>query len=161
MQAVGRRYVGGFNASYRRTGTLWEGRFKSALVDSLAYLLTCYRYARRHGAGTWRLSVVESSTQCPRCARTAGHPALRLAIARHRRCVAPAFLPRTVRDRCRRRSDGRIARLYAAAESVGSERFKRQIEVLTERAAGLAPRERPKYLGNRENVPDLFSFSGA
>lgn len=44
MQAVGRRYVGGFNARYRRTGTLWEGRFKAALVDTDRYLLTCYRY---------------------------------------------------------------------------------------------------------------------
>ena len=33
MQALGRRYVGAFNARYGRTGTLWEGRFKSALVD--------------------------------------------------------------------------------------------------------------------------------
>lgn len=44
MQAIGCRYVGAFNARYRRTGTLWEGRFKSALVDSDTYLLTCYRY---------------------------------------------------------------------------------------------------------------------
>ena len=44
MQALGRRYVGAFNARYGRTGTLWEGRFKSALVDSDTYLLTCYRY---------------------------------------------------------------------------------------------------------------------
>jgi putative transposase len=44
MQRLGRRYVAGFNASYRRTGTLWEGRFKSSLVDSRRYLLTCYRY---------------------------------------------------------------------------------------------------------------------
>ncbi|WP_338026909.1 transposase [Coralloluteibacterium stylophorae] len=44
MQAIGRRYVGCFNARYRRTGTLWEGRFKSALVDSEHYLLRCYRY---------------------------------------------------------------------------------------------------------------------
>ena len=42
MQAIGRRYVGGFNARYCRTGTLWEGRFKAALVDSDRYLLTCY-----------------------------------------------------------------------------------------------------------------------
>ena len=34
MQAIGRRYVGCFNARYGRTGTLWESRFKSALVDS-------------------------------------------------------------------------------------------------------------------------------
>jgi len=44
MQAIGRRYVGSFNARYRRTGTLWEGRFKAALVDTDRYLLTCYRY---------------------------------------------------------------------------------------------------------------------
>jgi putative transposase len=44
MQAVGRRYVGSFNARYRRTGTLWEGHFKAALVDTNRYLLTCYRY---------------------------------------------------------------------------------------------------------------------
>jgi putative transposase len=44
MQALGRRYVGYFNASMERTGTLWEGRFKSCLVDSDAYVLRCYRY---------------------------------------------------------------------------------------------------------------------
>ncbi len=44
MQAIGRRYVGTFNARYRRTGTLWEGRYKAALVDSERYVLACYRY---------------------------------------------------------------------------------------------------------------------
>lgn len=44
MQMLGNRYVSWFNQRYRRTGTLWEGRFKSSLVDSERYLLTCYRY---------------------------------------------------------------------------------------------------------------------
>jgi putative transposase len=44
MQSLGRRYVGFFNAMMERTGTLWEGRFKSCLVDSEAYVLRCYRY---------------------------------------------------------------------------------------------------------------------
>lgn len=44
MQMLGRRYVGCFNARYGRSGTLWEGRFKSCLVDTDAYLLRCYRY---------------------------------------------------------------------------------------------------------------------
>ena len=44
MQCLGRRYVAHINVSYRRTGTLWEGRFKSCLVDTDAYLLTCQRY---------------------------------------------------------------------------------------------------------------------
>ena len=44
MQSIGRRYVQYFNYTYRRTGTLWEGRYKATLIDSERYLLTCYRY---------------------------------------------------------------------------------------------------------------------
>ena len=44
MQAQGRKYVQYFNFTYGRTGTLWEGRYKSTLVDSDSYLLTVYRY---------------------------------------------------------------------------------------------------------------------
>lgn len=44
MQDVGREYVRYINDTYRRSGTLWEGRFKSSLVDSAEYCLICYRY---------------------------------------------------------------------------------------------------------------------
>ena len=44
MQLVGNRYVQYINRSYGRTGTLWEGRHKSSLVDAERYLLSCYRY---------------------------------------------------------------------------------------------------------------------
>lgn len=44
MQSVGRFYVRYFNKKYDRTGTLWEGRFKSCLVDSELYVLELYRY---------------------------------------------------------------------------------------------------------------------
>ena len=44
MQTLGRLYVRYFNKTYRRTGTLWEGRFKSCLVQTTGYLLQCYRY---------------------------------------------------------------------------------------------------------------------
>jgi len=44
MQTLGRRYVRYFNFTHRRTGTLWEGRYKSTLVDAEDYLLTVYRY---------------------------------------------------------------------------------------------------------------------
>jgi putative transposase len=33
-----------YNYCYRRTGKLWEGRYKATLIDSEAYLLTCMRY---------------------------------------------------------------------------------------------------------------------
>lgn len=44
MQRLGRRYVRYFNHRHHRTGTLWEGRFRSCLVLDAEYLLTCYRY---------------------------------------------------------------------------------------------------------------------
>ncbi|MCB1772804.1 MAG: transposase [Gammaproteobacteria bacterium] len=44
MQHIGRRYVRHFNRSHQRTGTLWEGRFKSCLIHADRYLLTCQRY---------------------------------------------------------------------------------------------------------------------
>ena len=43
MQSVGRRFVRYINASCWRTGTLWEGRYKSAIIDSERYLMTCSR----------------------------------------------------------------------------------------------------------------------
>ncbi len=44
MQSLGRLYVRYFNHKYRRTGTLWEGRYKACLVDTDEYLLHLYRY---------------------------------------------------------------------------------------------------------------------
>jgi len=44
MQSLGRYYVQYFNHQYRRTGTLWEGRYKATLLDSEQYLLVCSRY---------------------------------------------------------------------------------------------------------------------
>ena len=44
MQAVGRRYVQYINRSYRRTGSRWEGRSKSSVIEAETYLLACMRY---------------------------------------------------------------------------------------------------------------------
>ncbi|MEC5399128.1 transposase [Uliginosibacterium sp. H1] len=44
MQRLGRRYVRYFNDRHRRSGTLWEGRYRSTVVEPTAWLLACYRY---------------------------------------------------------------------------------------------------------------------
>lgn len=48
FQDVGRRYVRYFNARHARSGTLWEGRFKSMLVDTDAYFLNTHRYIEQN-----------------------------------------------------------------------------------------------------------------
>ena len=44
MKRLGQRYVQYFNRTYRRTGTLWEGRFRSCVVGEELYFLGCHRY---------------------------------------------------------------------------------------------------------------------
>lgn len=44
MKNLGQRYVQYVNRTYRRSGTLWEGRFRSCLAQDDAYLLACQRY---------------------------------------------------------------------------------------------------------------------
>lgn len=44
MQAVGRSYVRYFNDAQGRSGTLWEGRYKSTVIQADRYLLACMAY---------------------------------------------------------------------------------------------------------------------
>ena len=44
MKRLGQRYVQYINRNYERSGTLWEGRFRSCLVQQDTYLMACYRY---------------------------------------------------------------------------------------------------------------------
>ena len=44
MKHLGQRYVQYINRTYRRSGTLWEGRFRSCLAQTEDYTLACYRY---------------------------------------------------------------------------------------------------------------------
>ena len=44
MKRLGQRYVQYVNRTYRRSGTLWEGRYRSCLTQEEAYLLACSRY---------------------------------------------------------------------------------------------------------------------
>ncbi len=56
MQALGRHYVRYFNYVYKRSGTLWEGRFKSCVVDEENYLLVCQRYIELNSVRANRVS---------------------------------------------------------------------------------------------------------
>jgi len=44
MKHLGQRYVQYVNRTYQRSGTLWEGRFRSCLTQTEDYVLACYRY---------------------------------------------------------------------------------------------------------------------
>lgn len=60
MKGLGQRYVQYVNRTYRRSGTLWEGRFRSCLMQEEVYVLACYRYIEMNPI---RVGMVEHSAE--------------------------------------------------------------------------------------------------
>lgn len=129
MRSLGRRYVGYFNARYRRTGTLWEGRFRSALVDSVPYLFACSRYIELNPT---RAGLVDDPAAYPWSSfrHNAGgvddpvlspHPQYS-ALGSHR--AAPRSAPRIARSS--RRSSRRARSRRSVPPRLDDPRFKRQ-----------------------------------
>ena len=72
--SLGRRYVQHINTTYRRTGTLWDSRYKSSLIQAEAYLLYCMRYIEMNPV---RAAMVEDPAHYRRTsyrANALGHP---------------------------------------------------------------------------------------
>jgi putative transposase len=76
MKDLGQRYVQHVNRTRKRSGSLWEGRFRSSIVDTDSYLFTCYRYVElnpvRAGVVRHPLEYAWSSYRT----NTAGEPSL-------------------------------------------------------------------------------------
>jgi putative transposase len=150
MQAIGRRYVGSFNARYRRTGTLWEGRFKSALVDSERYVLACYRYIELNpvragmvpAATDYRWSSHARNAHGLHDPRITPHPAYTaLGTTDAERVHAYRQLFDTGQDPG---DDDALRRATRQQKTWGSERFRLQIEALSKRELAVRPRGRPR-----------------
>jgi putative transposase len=96
MRDLGQRYVPYFNSRHGRTGTLWEGRFRSCIAESARYVLACYRYIELNpvrarmvgdpGAYPWSSYAVNSGARSdPSIARHGEFEALATdEVERHR-----------------------------------------------------------------------------
>jgi putative transposase len=150
MQSIGRRYVQYFNHVYDRTGTLWEGRYKSTLIDSEHYLLTCMRYIEMNPV---RAEMVAHPGDYPWSsyrANAQGNPDIlvtshslyrRLGRTDEERQSAyrqlfRAQIPKTDVNAIRNATNKGWA--------LGDSRFSAKVEALTTRRAMPLPRGRPK-----------------
>jgi len=139
MQHVGRHYVNYTNKVYRRSGTLWEGRYKSCLVDSEAYLLKLHQYIEYNPLRAGMVARAEdyrwSSYRHHGCAEDiAGltdHPCYeRLGASPQERAESYRGLCDTILDLAE------LAEIRLAANQglvLGSERFKDQLEAAMRR----------------------------
>ncbi|HXG29991.1 MAG TPA: transposase [Nevskiales bacterium] len=158
MQSVGRRYVRYVNSCYRRTGTLWEGRYRACLIDSERYLLACYRYIELNPV---RAGIVADPARYPWSSygwHALGKPDK--VIVDH-----PLYLGMgaTAEERCvayRRLFQVEIGpdELQALREATirnrvwGGERFKDQVEAALKRRVRPGKMGRPRKSGEVESV---------
>lgn len=139
MQSIGRQYVRYFNHKYQRTGTLWEGRFRSCLVDAESYLFELYRYIELNPV---RASMVDSPDEYPWSSYRINALGIEselctpheryLALGRSRaerqksyRAMIQTAVSQTLIDDIRQSTSKGMA--------MGSEKFKTEIELLTGR----------------------------
>lgn len=74
IQALGRQYVRYFNSQNQRTGTLWEGRFRSCLVQPERYLLEVYQYIELNPVRTALVSQPADYSWCSYLINAFGKP---------------------------------------------------------------------------------------
>lgn len=71
MQSIGRRYVRGFNLRHGRSGTPWEGRFRSTVIDAPDWFMRCLQYAEDRAVAD--AGGTESVSQVDQRSSSAGH----------------------------------------------------------------------------------------
>ncbi|HMV59515.1 MAG TPA: hypothetical protein PKD38_20150 [Nitrospira sp.] len=133
MQSLGRRYVQYTNRFYRRTGSLWEGRYKSSVVQAESYLLACMRYIElnpvRAGMvvdpGQYRWSSYRANGLLQTDPRLIPHPLyLALDIQAEQRCQAYRALFRPQLDE---EAASGIREALRLGMPLGNERFAETI----------------------------------
>jgi putative transposase len=141
MQSLGRYYVRYINQTYDRTGTLWEGRYKSTLIDSDNYFLNVSRYIELNPV---RAGMVGHPVEYPWSSYQYN------ALGKSIKLITPHFLyqglAKTEKTRQKRYAalfdkiipDNTLEEIRSSinrAWVLGDERFKRQIEKQTGRRA--------------------------
>jgi putative transposase len=154
MRLAGQSYVQAFNHRHGRTGTLWQGRFKSSLVDSDHYLLTVMRYIELNpvraamvaSPEAYRWSSVHTHLGHARDPMLTPHPMYQaLGGNAHSRAAAYrswlyAPLPPEELDAIRRHLE--------QEKALGNPRFQAMVEKTLNRTATVKPRGRPRVRGN-------------
>ena len=150
MKGLGQRYVQYINRTYRRSGTLWEGRFRSCLVQDDAYLLSCYRYIEMNPVragmvehpAEYRWSSYRANAQAEQHRLCKPHP-MYIAHGNSPEARASAY-----RELFRYELDpGLVDRLRAATNgnyAFGNQRFTEEIELALGRRATPGKPGRPK-----------------
>ncbi len=150
LQSVGRRYVQYFNHAYRRTGTLWEGRYRATLIDTERYLLTCMRYIELNPVRARMVSHPRDYPWSSYRAHAHGKPDVWLQDHELYRRLGRSVNARQAAYRALFKTPIAKSELEAIRAAtnrawvLGDDRFKRKVERLAHRRAAPLARGRPR-----------------
>jgi putative transposase len=149
VQDCGRQYIRYINDTYRRRGTLWEGRHKGVIVESTAYLLICMRDIELNPVRAGLVARPEDDRWSSDAANAMG--ADNWVISPHEAYVNLGQTLPQRREAYRALCDTAftaeaLARIRTCTQSgtpMGSERFTAQVEKTLRRKVGSEKRGRP------------------
>ncbi len=150
MQSVGRRYVQYFNTRYKRTGTLWEGRYRATIVEPQHYLFECMRYIELNPVRAGMVSHPRHHVWSSYRANAEGKAdALVTPHSLYRRLATAADGPwGAYRELSRTPIDAQLLEQIRECTNkgwaLGGERFHVKVERLTARRTAPLPKGRPK-----------------
>lgn len=149
MKHLGQRYVQYVNRTYKRSGTLWKGRFRSSIVQVETFLLRCHRYIELNPV---RAGMVEH----PADYRWSSFSANALGRPDHLITPHPAYLALANNDAVRQAAYVEMFRCVLdvnelqqirsagnAGYALGNERFRKEITLALGRRAGPGKPGRP------------------
>ncbi len=148
--SLGRRYVQYINRRYRRTGTLWDSRYKSSLVQPEPYLLACQRYielnpvraAMVQDPAHYRWTSYRANGLGQPDSLLSPHP-LYLALGRNGTDRQAAYRG-LIRARLDQEAIADIRLALNQSQPLGNERFYARIEQMTGIRREPKPRGRPR-----------------
>ncbi len=148
MKVVGSRYAQYINRRYRRTGTLWEGRHRTSLVQSERYLLSCYRYIELNPVRAGMVGRPEEYRWSSYGVNAWGDPGwLTQHNEYHRLGVTSDVRRHAYRDLFKQRLNDDDLNLFRKAahycQPVADDRFRKQIEEKYGLSIGQMKRGRP------------------
>ncbi len=158
MQWLGRYYVQYINKTYRRTGTLWEGRHKASLINADQYLLSCYRYIELNPVnatmvehpGDYRWSSYRWHAYGETDLLISDHPfykelgrSIELRTENYRTLFSTVLDKKLIHE---------IKKSAQFSMPLGNKYFKEQIEQTLERSIGESQLGRPRNINVNTNI---------
>ena len=150
MRSVGQNHVGAFNLRHARSGALWQGRYKSSLVDTDNYLLQVIRYIELNPVRAamvsrpddYRWSSVHTHFGLARDPLITPHPTY-MALGENTEERARAY-KEWLREGMAQCDLSAIRRHMVQERVLGDQRFQQMVEKALNRPVACRPRGRPR-----------------